>query len=178
MKLTHWTNPSLIATLTLLSSPIAVAQTAPMPTDLQVPDDQQLILTIAATGDQIYTCQAQADQPDRYAWTLKAPEALLYDAQGREVGHHFGGPSWQLNDGSQVVGQLQTKIDAPVDTAIPWLLLQVKSHQGEGQLSQANWIQRVNTIGGKAPVTGCDAQHENQQVRVEYSADYYFYGDR
>ncbi|QYO64109.1 DUF3455 domain-containing protein [Leptolyngbya sp. 7M] len=82
--------------LTALSS-YAIAQTvspsasslALLPAEIQVPTDQQLLLTVKAEGDQIYTCQAQADAPNQFEWTLKAPEALLYDERGQEVGHHL-----------------------------------------------------------------------------------------
>lgn len=166
---------SFVATLAACGLPFAVAQT-PVPETLQVPEGQQLLMEVAATGDQIYVCQAQADQPSTYEWTLKAPEALLYNRQGQTIGHHYGGPTWELNDGSQIVGQLQARADAPTPDAIPWLLLQVKSHAGEGQLNAANWIQRIHTVGGKAPQTGCDAARQSQEVRVPYSADYYFFG--
>lgn len=175
MKFTCLFGFSFVATLATLSIPFAVAQTR-IPGSLQVPADQQFLMEVAATGDQIYTCQAKADQPNVYEWTLKAPEALLYNQQGQTVGHHYGGPTWEMNDGSQIVGQLQARADAPTADAIPWLLLQVKSHAGEGALSSVNWIQRVHTVGGKAPQNGCDASQQNREVRVPYSADYYFFG--
>ena len=39
-------------------------------------------------------------------------------------------------------------------------------------------IQRLNTKGGKAPVSGCDSSHAGLEVRVAYSADYFFYGPK
>jgi hypothetical protein len=42
-------------------------------------------------------------------------------------------------------------------------------------LSRATTIQRLNTKGGKAPASGCDASHVGQEVRVPYSADYLVY---
>lgn len=179
MKVTRWMSCGLISALTAFSSSMVLAQSAavsPIPSDLRVPANQQLLLTVAATGDQIYICQAKSDQPDVYEWTLKAPEALLYNERGQTIGHHYGGPTWEMEDGSQVVGQLEAKVDAPTADAIPWLLLQVKSHAGNGILSRINWIQRVNTTGGKAPIEACDASRQNKEVRIDYSADYYFYG--
>jgi Protein of unknown function (DUF3455) len=175
MKFTCLFSFSFVTTLATFSLPLALAQTT-VPEALQVPADQQLLMEVAATGDQIYVCQAKADQPSTYEWTLKAPEALLYDRQGQTIGHHYGGPTWELNDGSQIVGQLQARADAPDATAIPWLLLQVKSHAGQGEFSAVNWIQRIHTVGGKAPQTGCDMTQQNQEVHVPYSADYYFFG--
>ncbi|MGC9998123.1 MAG: DUF3455 domain-containing protein [Terriglobia bacterium] len=33
----------------------------------------------------------------------------------------------------------------------------------------------MGTEGGVAPVSGCDQAHLNNEVRVDYRADYYFY---
>lgn len=147
-----------------------------MPAEIQAPADQQLLLTVTAEGDQIYVCQPKTDSSTQFEWTLKAPEAQLFDQQGERIGIHYGGPSWELNDGSKIVGQLQAKVDAPDTHAIPWLLLQVKTHEGDGILNSVNWIQRVNTIGGKAPQQSCNSANQNQEVRVSYLADYYFLG--
>ena len=42
-------------------------------------------------------------------------------------------------------------------------------------LSPVTSIQRLNTKGGKAPATGCDAAHVAQEVRVPYTANYLFF---
>jgi len=44
-----------------------------------------------------------------------------------------------------------------------------------GVLTPVITIQRLNTKGGNAPVTGCDAQHSGTEVRAAYTADYIFY---
>jgi Protein of unknown function (DUF3455) len=177
MNVTKLSIASIASIASLLTARQGFAQAPPIPEALQVPAGQKMLLSVAATGDQIYTCQAKPDAPDQFAWTLKAPEAKLLNPQGEEVGTHYGGPSWEMNDSSKVMGELNKKVDAPQADDIPWLLIQVKAHEGEGVLSQANWIQRINTVGGKAPSAGCDRYHQNQEVRVGYSADYYFYGE-
>jgi hypothetical protein len=70
---------------------------------------------------------------------------------------------------------VQQKAEAPKAGAIPWLLLKAKSHEGAGTFGRVLYIQRVDTEGGVAPVTGCDQAHFNNEVRVDYRADYYFY---
>jgi hypothetical protein len=37
------------------------------------------------------------------------------------------------------------------------------------------FIQRVQTEGGAAPATGCDADHPGATARVPYTAVYHFY---
>jgi hypothetical protein len=64
------------------------------------------ILRVHAQGDQIYTCQQNAYT---FSWVLKAPDAKLLDDSGKVIGHHFAGPTWQLDDGSQVVGRAVSK---------------------------------------------------------------------
>ena len=109
-----------------------------------------------ATGFQIYVCRPDAD--GKPAWTLKAPEAELFDEQGKSIGKHFGGPTWQLNDGSQITGKMAAKADAPDPKAIPWLLVTVTGHSGSGKLSGVTSIQRVNTVGGLATGGSRNAQ--------------------
>lgn len=139
---------------------------------IQAPADQRLYLTLHAQGDQIYFCKSEAGQ---FAWTLKAPDAQLTDSRGKPFGTHFAGPTWESSDGSSVTGTLAAKVDSGDAEAIPWLLVNAASHKGNGVLTRAKTIQRINTKGGKAPASGCDADHVNQEHRVAYSADYNFY---
>jgi Protein of unknown function (DUF3455) len=139
---------------------------------LKPPADARLLLRAAATGVQIYVCGAQGSG---VAWTLKAPEAMLRDAGGKQIGRHFAGPSWQANDGSTVVGEVVARADAPIRDAIPWLLLRAKSHSGRGEFTKITFIQRIDTAGGIAPAAGCDDKAQGTEVRVSYSANYLFY---
>ena len=106
-----------------------VTQYRPVPP----PDGATLLLELAAEGVQIYACETKDGRAD---WAFKAPEAMLFDRDGRQVGTHFGGPTWKLDDGSAVVGEVMSRADAPEAGAIPWLLLRAKSHAGSGALSR------------------------------------------
>ena len=99
----------------------------------------------------------------------------FFDKQGRQIGTHFSGPTWKMADGSEVVGEVAAKADAPKPNAVQWLLLRAKSHEGSGALAQVAFILRTNTKGGAAPKTGCDTNHVSQQVRMRYSATYQFF---
>ncbi|GLQ51000.1 hypothetical protein GCM10010872_24490 [Dyella flava] len=123
-------------------------------------------------GVQIYTCKASTGG---YAWSLKAPDASLQDANGNTIGKHFAGPSWQANDGSTVVGQLLNMSPSPDAGTIPWLVLQAKSHSGNGLMANVQYVIRTRTQGGVAPAAGCDAAHAGSEVRVPYSAVYLFF---
>jgi Protein of unknown function (DUF3455) len=153
----------------------AAAGAQQVPAALQAPANEQLVVQVHAKGDQIYSCPVDGAQP---GWTLKAPEAQLFDKDGKTFGKHFAGPSWEASDGSRVVGKAAANVASPDADSIPWLLVKVVSHAGDGVLTQVTSIQRINTKGGKAPASGCDAGHAGQEVRVGYSADYLFFAPK
>ena len=140
------------------------------PAVLAPPAGTHLLLRASAKGVQIYTCQASGGS---FAWTFKAPEATLR-VRGRKVADHFAGPSWRALDGSVVVGEVAAKADAPRSDSIPWLLLRAKTHEGNGRFARVAFIQRLDTKGGVAPSSGCDAGHESAEAQVSYRARYVF----
>jgi len=163
----------LLAPIVVLASVLISSVSAQqIPQQLQPPDNERLFLTVHAKGNQIYTCKADGNQ---YSWVFKAPEADLFYENGNAFGKHFAGPSWMATDSSRVNGKAVASVDSPDSNSIPWLLVHVTSHEGNGVLSHATSIQRLNTKGGKAPATGCDASHVNQESRVPYTADYSFF---
>ncbi len=136
------------------------------------PPGARLLLEAAAQGVQIYTCEKQSDG---YRWVFTAPDATLFDVAGRQIGTHFAGPTWQMEDGSKIVGEVIAQDLAPEPHAIAWLLLRVKSHEGSGILSGANLVRRVDTKGGAAPTTVCNETQTLPQARMRYTAQYLFY---
>jgi Protein of unknown function (DUF3455) len=139
---------------------------------LTPPPGAALLLEVSADGVQIYSCDGKQGG---FEWKFKGPEANLFDKQGRQIGTHFAGPTWKMDDGSAIVGEIIAKADAPEPGAIQWLLLRAKSHEGSGTLSEADFIRRTDTKGGVAPKSGCDANHLSQQARMRYSAAYQFF---
>ena len=158
------------------ASQASAATAPPTPDAIALPAGTPLLLKAAAKGVQIYACKAKEGAPSAYEWSLKAPDAELFDDKGQKIGKHYGGPTWESTDGSKVVAKLHSKVDAPDKTAIAWLLLDVKSSEGAGVLSKVKSIQRLQTSGGQPPATGCDAAHAGAETRVDYSATYYMYG--
>lgn len=143
-----------------------------VPPVLEVPTGNRLAFATSAEGVQIYRCDLTATG---YAWVFVAPEAVLVEGNNGVVGSHYAGPTWETNSGSNVVGvKLQSSL-SPDPTAIPWLLLGAVSTQGPGVLENVTYIHRVNTSGGTAPTTGCDSSHVGEEVRVPYTAEYFFY---
>jgi hypothetical protein len=153
-------------------SAAAVPATPDVPAAIRVPEGAKLVEKLHATGAQVYGCGAT---DGKYGWTLKRPDATLTDAKGGEAGKHGAGPSWTAKDGSTVTGAKVAQADAATADAVPWLLLKATSTSGKGRFAQVSFVQRLATKGGKAPATGCDAAHNGAELRVDYSADYYFY---
>jgi hypothetical protein len=144
-----------------------------VPDAIQAPSGEEVVLLAHATGSQIYTCQAAP--AGKFNWTLKAPEAELHDRNDKVIGTHSAGPSWKLKDGSEVTGKAAARVESLDTASIPWLLVKVVSHSGNGQLATVTTIQRVHTHGGQPPAEGCDAAHRDAETKSSYTADYYFY---
>ena len=128
----------------------ATAQTS-LPAEIAAPGETA-ILMLHAEGAQVYECKTGAD--GTLAWAFREPIATLF-SNGKTVGRHYAGPSWEHSDGSAVVGQVVGTAPGMVANDIPWLKLGVTSRRGTGVLSQATTVQRINTAGGKltAPAT-------------------------
>jgi len=146
-----------------------------IPANLVPPSGSVLLFELGARGVQIYACEADTDDATAFVWTFKAPEAELLNSRGEVVGSHWAGPTWQVLDGSTVVGAVLERADAPKSDAIPWLLLEAKERADNGVFSMITHIQRLDTVGGVAPAEGCDEDHAGEEIRVPYEATYAFF---
>jgi hypothetical protein len=172
----------------LLAIPLAIAVSAcaqlpNLTPTVRVPDkitgapNESLAMIVAAKGVQIYECRASKDAGTA-DWVLVAPEADLFDTSGKKIGRHYAGPRWESFDGSTIAGTLKERVDAPQADAIFWALLTAKSVGPEGSFSKVTSVQRVSTVGGAAPKTGCSSASVGQVARMPYTADYYFLAAR
>jgi len=116
---------------------------------------------------QVYTCTDSQ-------WKLKAPDAKLLDAGGQMIGTHFAGPTWRLNDGSEVKGKMIASQSAPDGKSIPWLLIGAVPGAATGKLADVAYIQRTETTGGAAPKEACTSG----DLPVQYAAKYTFYASK
>jgi len=162
-----------------------------VPGNIQVPVGNKLFLSGHAIGSQNYICLPSGTT---FAWTLFGPQATLFDDDDRQIITHFASinpfdgaarPTWQHSrDTSSVWAQaigIATDAAYVAPGAIPWLLLQsVGRQQWPGAaLSGTTYIQRLNTVGGVAPATGCaGAADVGKRAFVSYEADYVFYKER
>ena len=147
-----------------------------VPAAIQAPGNTNKVhFHVYAVGVQIYT-----NDSTTFAWGLKAPEATLFDSDGNVVGIHYAYgytpagapiPAWETESGSLVVGSRKASASGG-DGNIAWLLLQAIHTEGPGVLKPTTYIQRVSTTGGVMPPV---VTRPGQEVRVPYTAEYFFY---
>ncbi len=163
---------SLIQKILLSVLCLAFASAAQGQDRTQPPSSQHAILTLHATGVQIYVCQ-RVD--NAFQWVFYAPAARLVDDADHEVATHGDGPIWIYQDRSSIEGVVQEKSPSPDPGSIPWLLLKAVNPKRTGVLTKVDFIRRSDTHGGVAPTAGCDADHRGDLARVPYTATYTFY---
>jgi hypothetical protein len=157
----------LLRAAAALAAQAATDNRAPeVPKEITVPACNKVHYHGFGVGFQIYTWNGTS-------WGTAVPEATLYDEDRNIVAHHFGGPTWQSNSGSRVVGALPPVAVTVDPDAIPWLRLKALTKVGPGVFAETTYIQRVNTTGGKAPSE--NGTVVGQIARIPYTADYFFY---
>ena len=164
-----------------------------MPAGIEVPAGNEVFLLGRGVGTQNYVC-LPSPSIGQVAWTLFTPEATLFDDQRQQLTTHFFSPNpfetgnpvlptWQASDSSTVWARgvkASTDANFVAPGAIAWVKLEVKGAQpgptGGDTLTAATFIQRLNTVGGAAPTTGCALPTDiGSTAFVPYTADYFFY---
>jgi hypothetical protein len=154
--------------LGMVLSQAALAQTpAALPTAIQA-EGASALLTVYAEGAQVYECKADAG--GKLVWIFREPVATLLQ-DGKTIGRHYAGPHWELADGSIIQGKVIGRAPGMAASDIPLLKLEVSSRKGQGLLTQATIIQRINTKGG-ALEGSCEAAGTYRSIA--YSTDYVF----
>jgi hypothetical protein len=142
---------------------------AQMPAAIAAPG-QTTIATLHAEGAQIYECKPGTD--GKLTWQIREPIATLF-LDGKTIGRHYAGPTWEHTDGSMVVGKVVGIVFGATPNDIPWLRLEVTERRGSGMLSGVTTVQRVNTKGGAAQDP---RDNTGMYLSVPYSAEYVFLG--
>jgi hypothetical protein len=151
--------------LALIAPPLAAH--AEVPAAIAAPGET-VVATWHAEGAQVYECKAGAD--GKLAWAFREPIATLL-ADGKTVGRHYAGPSWENADGSAVVGKAAGNAPGTTPKDIPWLKLEVVASRGSGALSGVTTVQRINTVGGRHDGP---CEKAGTFFSAPYAADYVF----
>jgi hypothetical protein len=174
------------------------------PSRITPPVGNTAFLVGHATGTQGYTCLPLGTGAS-WTVNPARPEATLFTkffGQDVQIITHFLSPdtdpnapkpvdfanaTWQSSfDTSKVWAKTVNHIDAGTDPScshsgsIACLLLQsvgnAEGPTGGKLLAKTTFVQRLNTRGGLAPLTGCAVAGDvGKQTLVPYSADYYFF---
>jgi hypothetical protein len=193
----------LTAPLTLSAKGRDVIVPPEVPDDLRVEEGNVPFLIGHAIGTQNYACSPSGAA---FAWVLFTPEATLFNDSGKQLITHFFSPNPdEPNTDARVVadGAIRATWEHSGDTSfvwanavappsfdpdfvqpnsVAWLKLKTVGTQegpsGGDTLTRTTFIQRVNTLGGLAPSTGCSvAADVGKKAFIPYTADYVFYFD-
>ena len=170
-----------------------------VPNDIKVEDGFIPFLVGHADGTQNYVCKPAGTG---FAYVLFTPEATLFNGHDKQLITHYFSPNpeeantdpkvdgnlmiratWQHLDTSTIWAKVHQNPNgvAIVDPdSIAWLLLDVVGHldgpTGGTTLSLTQFVQRVNTVGGNPPKTGCASLADvGKEAFVHYKADYFFW---
>ena len=153
-----------ISAVRLISLPAA----AEVPSAIAVPGEV-LVATAHAVGAQVYECQSNS--AGKLVWQFREPIATLL-VDGKTVGRHYAGPTWEMSDGSAVSAKVAARAPGAGPNDIPLLKLEATALNGTGKLNGVTTIQRLDTHGGSAE-GACDSR--GTLLSVSYTADYTFY---
>jgi hypothetical protein len=143
------------------------AASAQVPAAIAAPGETAVV-TLHAEGAQVYECKAGSD--GKLAWAFREPIATLM-LDGKTVGRHYAGPTWEHIDGSAAVAKAAGNSAGKTASDIPWLKLEVTAHRGNGTFSGVSTVQRINTAGG-VHSGACDKAGAFHSA--PYAADYVF----
>jgi len=142
-----------------------------------LPGGNTRVATYYAVGVQKYKARIKAgSDPVTYEWVFVAPQADLYDITNANVGTHGAGPFWEISPLDSIFAQHFTPArtaPSPDPESIDWLLLMPKvGTTPTGIFADVDYIQRIGTKGGKAPLT--PPASLTQTVDVKYKTVYSF----
>jgi len=148
---------------------------ATLPEAVRVPAGQSMKMAATGVGMLTYECREKTAAAGQFEWVFVGPVATLYSADKRTVGKYYAGPTWESSDGSKITGK-QVAVSPGAPGSIPMQLVKTDPAMGAGSMNGVSYIQRVNTKGGVAPSSACEAGTKGQRQQVSYEADYVFYG--
>lgn len=173
-------NRSLLSAFALalaLPAAAAIPEPAGLAAALRAPVDEEPAFMLSGNGAYIYQCRQSPLDPNAYEWGFVVPDATLYEGNRTAAHHKTVGLYESLSDRSSISGVVRTTQAAGVAN-LPWVLIRAQPLSENGLFANVTSIQRVNTIGGAAPTTGCGPDNTGAEARVAYQADYYFYRRR
>jgi len=171
-----------------------------VPKLLEVEDGNEVFLVGHGVGTQNYVCAPSTASVTGFAFSLFTPQATLLDGAGEQLITHFFSPNDDPHVAPPEHGTIRVTWEDSRDTSrvwaflleqstdehfvrkdsVAWLKLKASGSDvgptGGDRLTKTTFIQRLNTVGGLAPASGCSTFADlNRRVHVPYLADYFFY---
>jgi hypothetical protein len=166
--------PFFLAALLAPAAFAAVSEPAGLPAPLRASQNEAPAFMLRASGTHVYECVAV---PGGYRWAFLNPDATLFDGT-RSIATHTTASTWEASsDRTSAAGRVSATQPAG-EGNLPWALYRTQSSGDGGLFSGVTSVQRVNTVGGVAPASGCGDTTVGTESRVQFSADYYFYKPR
>ena len=161
-----------------------------VPDLLEVEDGNVVFLVGHGFGTQNYVCAPSTTSVTGVAFSLFTPQATLFDDAGGQLTTHFFSPNSDPRVGPPEAGTIRATWEDSRDTsrvwaavlqqsldrhfvridAVAWLLLKTAGvaagPTGGNRLTKTTFIQRVNTVGGLAPGTGCSTSRRSRPQGV------------
>jgi hypothetical protein len=170
-------NAALAALLLAFPAVAAVSEPALLAPRLRASADEEPEFMLTGRGQQVFECRPGVTDPNAFDWAFVAPDVTLYDG-ARSVGRLATINVWEsTSDRTGVSGAVRATQPGGANN-LPWASFRAIPSGDSGMFAGVTSIQRVNTNGGIAPATGCDASHTGTETRVPFTADYYFYKRR
>jgi hypothetical protein len=141
---------------------------------MRPPASEQPAFALTARGMQVYECKPDPSDPNVSRWSFTRPDALLYDGT-TEVGRYVSTHEWQASTDRSSVSGFLTAIQDAGPRNLPGARYRAVPADAAGMFASVSTILRVNTSGGTAPSTGCDATHAGESTSVPFTAAFYFY---
>ena len=163
------------------ASHIEASEKLEIPSQVQLPANlpagNSRVATYYAVGVQKYKAAIRpGSDPVAYQWVFVAPQADLYDSNNKKVGVHGAGPYWSLSPADSIFAQHFSPartVASPDPESIDWLLLMPKAGTTpSGIFADVDYIQRIATKGGKAPLA--PPSNLNETAEVKYKTVYRF----
>lgn len=163
-----------LALLALAAAPHALAISAPggLSAQLQPPAAEEPAFMLSAEGAHVFECRPGG--PGGFGWTFVAPDATLYEGT-RTAATQTVPNLWESATDRSSVTAVVRGTQAAADGDLPWVLFGAQPLAETGLFAGVTSIQRINTAGGVAPSASCEAGNVGSEIRVPFTAEYYFY---
>jgi hypothetical protein len=155
----------------------AIPEPANLSPLLRAPANETPAFVLNGNGVYIYQCRQSLLNANAYEWAFVVPDATLYEGARTVARHATVGLYESLSDTSSLSGVVRTS-QAAGQQNLPWVLMRAQPLADSGLFAGVTSVQRVNTVGGAAPVSGCNSDNVGEEAHVAYRADYYFYRPR